>query len=139
MPNIISAFKDLDCSTNIYWGTSAGRSHYFGDYFRGLAYGLSWPLVCLNTRFYATLPYYTGSNVISSYQASWIGNADMPLAHVIKIEDARTGQWLRALDPMTDAINRIDMGWTMGDWNQLDVSIETVALREWMFYLASCP
>jgi hypothetical protein len=22
------------------------------------------------------------------------------------------------------------MGWTMGDWNQLDVSVETVALRE---------
>ena len=62
-------------------------------------------------------------------QASWIGNADMPLAHIIKIEDARTGQWLRHLDPVTDPINRIDMGWTMGDFNQLDVSIETVALR----------
>lgn len=45
MPNIISAFKDLDCRTNVYWGTSAGRSHYFGDYFRGLAYAMSWPLV----------------------------------------------------------------------------------------------
>lgn len=45
MPNIVSAFKDLDCSTNVYWGTSAGRSHYFGDYFRGLAYAMSWPLV----------------------------------------------------------------------------------------------
>ena len=57
----------------------------------------------------------------------------MPLAHVIKIEDARTGQWLRTLDPMTDPIHRIDMGWTMGDWNQLDVTIETVALRELYF------
>ena len=54
----------------------------------------------------------------------------MPLAHITKIEDARTGQWLRALDPVTDPIHRIDMGWTMGDWNQLDISIETVALRE---------
>lgn len=45
MPNIVSAFKDLDCSSNVYWGTSAGRSHYFGDYFRGLAYAMSWPLV----------------------------------------------------------------------------------------------
>ncbi|KAK1920534.1 hypothetical protein DB88DRAFT_503663 [Papiliotrema laurentii] len=105
MPNLISAFKDLDCATNVYWGTSAGRSRYFGDYFRGLAYAMSWPLI------------------------SWIGNADMPLAHTIKIEDARTGQWLRALDPVTDPINRIDMGWTMGDWNQLDVSVETVALH----------
>jgi len=105
MPNIISAFKDLDCSKNVYWGTSAGRSHYFGDYFRGLAYGMSWPLV------------------------SWIGNADMPPAHITKIEDARTGQWLRHLDPVTDPIHRIDMGWTMGDWNQLDVTVETVALH----------
>jgi hypothetical protein len=47
MPNLISAFKDLDCKTNVYWGTSAGRSHYFGDYFRGLAYAMSWPLVSL--------------------------------------------------------------------------------------------
>lgn len=47
MPNMISAFKDLDCRTNVYWGTSAGRSHYFGDYFRGLAYAMSWPLVSL--------------------------------------------------------------------------------------------
>ena len=53
----------------------------------------------------------------------------MPPAHTIKIEDARTGQWLRHLDPVTDPIYRIDMGWTMGDWNQLDVSVETVALR----------
>lgn len=47
MPNLISAFKDLDCSTNVYMGTSAGRSQYFGDYFRGLAYAMSWPLVSL--------------------------------------------------------------------------------------------
>ncbi|WVQ65931.1 uncharacterized protein L199_004109 [Kwoniella botswanensis] len=105
MPNLISGFKDLNCADNIYWGTSAGRSHYFGDYFRGLAYAMSWPLV------------------------SWIGNADMPLAHIIKIEDARTGQWLRHLDPVTDPVKRIDMGWTMGDWNQLEVGVETVALH----------
>lgn len=54
----------------------------------------------------------------------------MPPAHVIKIEDARTGQWLHHLDPVTDPVERIDMGWTMGDWNQLDVSVETVGLRE---------
>lgn len=66
-----------------------------------------------------------------SCQVSWIGSADMPLAHIIKIEDARTGQWLRHLDPVTDPVKRIDMGWTMGDWNQLDVGVETVALREY--------
>ncbi|GFZ45356.1 hypothetical protein JCM24511_03082 [Saitozyma sp. JCM 24511] len=105
MPNLISAFKDIDCAKNVYWGTSAGRSHYFKGYFRGLAYAMSWPLV------------------------SWIGSADMPPAHVIKIEDARTGQWLHHLDPVTDPVERIDMGWTMGDWNQLDVSVETVGLH----------
>lgn len=45
MPNLVSAFKDIDCATNVYWGTSAGRSHYFKGYFRGLAYAMSWPLV----------------------------------------------------------------------------------------------
>lgn len=62
-------------------------------------------------------------------KVSWIGSAAMPPAHIIKIEDARTGQWLRHLDPVTDPVKRIDMGWTMGDYNQLDIGIETVALR----------
>lgn len=105
-PNMISAFRELDCSTNIYWGTSAGRSAHFGQYFRGLAYAMSWPLV------------------------SWIGSAAMPEAHVIKIEDARTGQWLRHLDSVDDPLVRIDNGWAMADWNQIDVTIETMALRE---------
>jgi hypothetical protein len=60
----------------------------------------------------------------------------MPSAHIIKIEDARTGQWLRHLDPVTDPVKRIDMGWTMGDYNQLDYTVETVALRMF-FYLSS--
>ncbi len=46
----------------------------------------------------------------------------MPVAHIVKIEDARTGQWLRHLDPVTDPIHRIDMGWT------------TVALRSFPFF-----
>lgn len=54
----------------------------------------------------------------------------MDPAHTVKIEDAKTGQWLRLLDPITDPIKRIDMGWTMGDWNQLDVGVETVGMRE---------
>jgi hypothetical protein len=59
----------------------------------------------------------------------------MPHAHITKIEDARTGQWLRHLDTVTDPIRRIDMGWTMGDWNQLDVTTETVGLRESLLFL----
>jgi hypothetical protein len=62
-------------------------------------------------------------------QVSWIGSAKMPLAHITKIEDARTGQWLRALDPKVDPIQRYDLGWMMGDWNQLDIGVETVGLR----------
>lgn len=45
MPNIISAFSSLDCSKNIYWGTSMGITYHFPYYFRGLGYALSWPLV----------------------------------------------------------------------------------------------
>lgn len=45
MPNVIDAFASLDCSKNIYWGTSAGMSRHFGFYMRGLGYALSWPLV----------------------------------------------------------------------------------------------
>lgn len=99
-------FKELECSKNIYWGTSAGRSSYFGQYFRGLAYAMSWPLV------------------------SWIGNSDITPAHATGIEDARTGQWLRALDPVQDPVQHVDLGWEMGDWNQLDYTTETVALRK---------
>jgi hypothetical protein len=64
-------------------------------------------------------------------KVSWIGSAQMPLAHITKIEDARTGQWLRALDPKVDPITRYDLGWMMGDWNQLDIGVETVGLRKW--------
>jgi hypothetical protein len=45
MPNIISAFSSLDCSKNVYWGTSSGITYHFPYYFRGLGYALSWPLV----------------------------------------------------------------------------------------------
>ena len=45
MPNIVSSFRNLDCRENVYWGTRAGRSNHFGDYMRGLAYAMSWPLV----------------------------------------------------------------------------------------------
>lgn len=107
MPNVVRTLQSLNCKKNVYWGTSAGSSGHFRQYFRGLGYGLSWPLV------------------------SWIGSADLPYAHKIKIEDARTGQWLRLLDPVLDPVQRIDFGWAMGDWNQLNYTTETVALREY--------
>lgn len=106
MPNVVRTLQSLNCKKNVYWGTSAGSSGHFRQYFRGLGYGLSWPLV------------------------SWIGSANLPYAHKIKIEDARTGQWLRLLDPVLDPVQRIDYGWAMGDWNQLNYTTETVALRK---------
>lgn len=113
MPNVVRTLQSLNCKKNVYWGTSAGSSGHFRHYFRGLGYGLSWPLV------------------------AWIGSADLPYAHRIKIEDARTGQWLRLLDPVLDPVQRIDYGWAMGDWNQLNYTTETVALREYHQLLLS--
>ncbi|CDZ98677.1 family 31 glycosyltransferase [Phaffia rhodozyma] len=113
MPNVIASFESLDCSENIYWGTSAGISYYYQFYLRGLGYAMSWPLV------------------------SWIGSANIATAHIIKDEDARTGQWLRMLDPSVDPLHVVDYGWMMGDFNQLDIGVETVALHwlkwdEWL-------
>ncbi|BEI86425.1 hypothetical protein CcaverHIS002_0607120 [Cutaneotrichosporon cavernicola] len=105
MPNVVSSFIDLDCSRNYYWGTSQGSASSFGYYFRGLAYALSWPV------------------------ASWLGNADITLAHASRTEDARTGQWLSTLDDTTDPLIPLDYGWNMGDWNQLFVTVDTVALH----------
>ncbi|KAL7418040.1 hypothetical protein BDY24DRAFT_335088 [Mrakia frigida] len=105
MPNVIRAFQELDCSKNIYWGTTAGATYYFPTYMRGLGYALSWPL------------------------AKWIGSADISPAHTTKIEDARTSQWLRNLNPDTDPVEFIDNGWSMGDYNQLAYAPETIALH----------
>lgn len=55
--------------------------------------------------------------------------ASLP-AHIYKWEDARTGQWLRNLDPTTDPVTIIDNGFSMGDYNQLDFKESTVALRQ---------
>ena len=45
MPNVIRAFSEMDCSKNMYWGTTAGGAYHFPRYMRGLGYALSWPLV----------------------------------------------------------------------------------------------
>lgn len=55
-------------------------------------------------------------------------------AHIYKWEDARTGQWLRNLDPTTDPVTTIDNGFSMGDYNQLDLKESTVALRQSLPY-----
>ncbi|KAH9817587.1 family 31 glycosyltransferase [Melampsora americana] len=105
IPNLIKEFQNLDCNSNIYWGTSQGSNPLFDSYFRGLAYALSWPLV------------------------EWIGTSKMSYESQVGIEDARVGAWLSELDPKVDRLNRIDLGWKMGDWNQLEIDQDSIALH----------
>lgn len=107
IPALLNSLKELDCNQNIYWGTSAGRSQHFPEYFRGLAYILSWPLV------------------------KWIGNSDISTLHQQGIEDARTGQWLQSLNYIypKQSLSRVDNLWDMGDWNQLALKESTLALH----------
>ncbi|KAA1118154.1 hypothetical protein PGT21_032477 [Puccinia graminis f. sp. tritici] len=105
IPNLLKAFKDLDCQKNVYWGTSQGSSKLFDPYFRGLGYGLSWPLV------------------------EWIGTSNMSLKSQVGIEDARVGAWLTDLDPVADPLVRINEGWKMADWNQVEIDKEVIALH----------
>ncbi|KNZ53302.1 hypothetical protein VP01_3286g2 [Puccinia sorghi] len=105
IPNLLKAFKDLDCQKNVYWGTSQGSSKLFDSYFRGLGYGLSWPLV------------------------EWIGTSNMSLSSQVGIEDARVGAWLTDLDPVQDPVVRINEGWKMADWNQVEIDQDVIALH----------
>ncbi|MBW0486608.1 hypothetical protein O181_026323 [Austropuccinia psidii MF-1] len=105
IPNLIKSFKDLDCQQNVYWGTNRGSNKAFKDYFRGLGYGMSWPLV------------------------EWIGSSNMSLESQVGIEDARVGAWLTDLDPTKDPVIRINEDARMGDWNQLEINEETIALH----------
>lgn len=112
VPNLIAMFRERDWRRNVYWGTSAGADPSLPRYFRGLAYGLSWPLV------------------------AWLGSVDLSLSQKSGYEDARTGQWLESLDPVVDPVERVDLGWSMGDWTQVNTTTETVALRKnsWLFH-----
>ncbi|POW19594.1 hypothetical protein PSHT_04477, partial [Puccinia striiformis] len=91
IPNLLKVFKDLDCQKNIYWGTSQGASKIFDAYFRGLGYGLSWPL--------------SGSKM-----------------HGV-------GAWLTDLNPLEDPLIRIDEGWKMADWNQVEIDKDVIGLH----------
>ncbi|EIM23543.1 hypothetical protein E3Q22_01011 [Wallemia mellicola] len=116
IPALLNSLKELDCNQNIYWGTSAGRSQHFPEYFRGLAYILSWPLV------------------------KWIGNSDISTLHQQGIEDARTGQWMQSLNYIypKQSLKRVDNLWDMGDWNQLALKESTLALH-WQHFRLKLP
>ncbi|TIA83077.1 hypothetical protein E3P94_01212 [Wallemia ichthyophaga] len=107
VPAVLNSLSGLQCDQNVYWGTSAGRSNHFPEYFRGLAYILSWPLV------------------------GWIGGSDVGTLHQHGIEDARTGQWMQMLPYLSpsESVRRVDNKWNMGDWNQLSITQDTLALH----------
>ncbi|KAG0144960.1 hypothetical protein CROQUDRAFT_659264 [Cronartium quercuum f. sp. fusiforme G11] len=105
IPNLIKAFQDLDCNMNIYWGTSQGSNPLFDPYFRGLGYAMSWPLV------------------------EWIGSSNMSAEAQVGIEDARVGAWLTELNADVDPVTRIDVGWKMGDWNQMEIDETSIGLH----------
>jgi hypothetical protein len=108
MPNLVSSFSALDCSQPVYWGSSSGYSEYFLPYYRGMGYAISWPLVA-----------YLGRTTFR---------------HTQRIEDAGVSQLLRQLDPNTDRLQRVDMGHNMADWNQVNTTVNTVCLREFVCY-----
>jgi len=53
----------------------------------------------------------------------------MDFDHTARIEDARTGQWLTNLNPETDPVKWVDLGWMMADWDRMDDIVETTLLR----------
>jgi len=111
LPNVLHTFASLSCSDLVYWGTSWGScSHCFPIYMRGMAYGLSWPLV------------------------SWLAHPTSPLpySNIDGMEDARTGSWLLSLPPHpSPPLKVVDMHVHMGDWDGLTIptDINTVALH----------
>lgn len=69
----------------------------------------------------------------------------MSFESAIGIEDARVGSWLTELDPDRDPVQRVDVGWKMGDWDQMTIDEETLGLHwlkldEWcVLSRSSCP
>jgi hypothetical protein len=92
--------------------------------FRGLGYALSWPLV--------RHPPVPSSSHSHSYnydsKISWLGNANLKPPYTVGIEDARTGYWLSHL-PSTSELVLSDQGLKMGDWDQMTINVDTIALH----------
>lgn len=53
----------------------------------------------------------------------------MSLSSQVGIEDARVGAWLTDLDPVQDPVVRINEGWKMADWNQVEIDQDVIALH----------
>lgn len=53
----------------------------------------------------------------------------MSFEAAIGIEDARVGAWLTELDAQEDPVEWVDVGWKMGDWDQMEIDQDTVGLH----------
>lgn len=47
----------------------------------------------------------------------------------VGIEDARVGAWLTELNQDVDPVTRVEVGWKMGDWNQMEIDENTIGLH----------
>jgi len=108
LPNLLQVISSLDCGQNIYLGTSWGAciDLCYPFYMRGMAYGLSWPLI------------------------RWLTLANLPYADYRQTEDARTGSWFLSL-PLGEELYIVDLGRRLGDWDGLSIPVNggTVALH----------
>ncbi|KZT59381.1 glycosyltransferase family 31 protein [Calocera cornea HHB12733] len=109
LPSVLHTLSHLSCDQLIYWGTSWGSClSCYPYYHRGLAYGLSWPLV------------------------AWLGSASFPNGHWATrgTEDMRTGAWLASL-PGGEPLTVVDLYYHAGDWEGTTIpwDRDTVALH----------
>ncbi|EJU02954.1 hypothetical protein DACRYDRAFT_14925 [Dacryopinax primogenitus] len=108
LPNLLSVISSLDCSQNIYFGTSWGAciTDCYPFYMRGMAYGLSWPLI------------------------RWLTTASLSFDDYRSTEDARTGSWFLSL-PATEKMYVVDLERRLGDWDGISIPVNsgTVALH----------
>ncbi|KZO96783.1 glycosyltransferase family 31 protein [Calocera viscosa TUFC12733] len=108
LPNLLNAISSLDCSQNIYFGTSWGAciQNCYPFYMRGMAYGLSWPLI------------------------RWLTVANLAYDEYRSTEDARTGSWFLSL-PEGEQMFVLDLERRLGDHDGISIPINsgTVALH----------
>lgn len=105
IPNLLSIFAPLSCSTAYYIGNSWGCSQPYPFHFGGLGYALSWPLI------------------------SWLGanEAPLPQHEIDENEDARLGSFFQSLDREREPLVTLDYGILMGSWYDDEVFPKSTA------------
>ncbi|KZO96769.1 glycosyltransferase family 31 protein [Calocera viscosa TUFC12733] len=109
LPAVLDTLSHLSCSQLVYWGTSWGSclNTCYPFYQRGMAYGLSWPLV------------------------AWLGSANLPSWATIGMEDVRTGAWFGSLPREAGTLMVVDLYYHAGNWDGITIpwDRDTVALH----------